>query len=208
MKDSGMAAKGAFFEVLVGEFLIDGQELHSILAAHGAAPHGEEQYKRIGVLLIMHYTLMLLLALSNDQDSLIAEIHALRMELQNTAATIQRVQIVMYRLQAQSYSLEKATGRLDMARGQCKQAQDQQKFTVTQIEQMKKQGSQNGPEQRNVEEAISRLQAQMEMWVSQAQQCQGEQADAENQFRLEQAKMSELEGQLEQLDRVLAARGK
>jgi hypothetical protein len=46
------------------------------------------------------------------------------------------------------------------------------------------------------------------MWAGQAQQCQGEQADAEAQFRLEQAKMSELENQLEQLDRVLAGEGK
>lgn len=166
----------------------------------------------------MGYTLILLLTLGIETapgadkealpDSLVAEIHALRMELQNTAATIQRVQIVMYRLQAQGYSLEKATGRLDMARGTCKQAQDQQKFTATQIEQMKKQSSQSGPEQKNAEQMSFQFQAQMEMWVSQAQQCQGEQADAESQFRLEQAKMSELENQLDQLDRVLAVRGK
>jgi len=37
MKDSGVAAEGAFFEVLVGGFLVGGQELHSIGTAAEAA---------------------------------------------------------------------------------------------------------------------------------------------------------------------------
>jgi chromosome segregation ATPase len=162
----------------------------------------------------MRYTLFFFLMLAiktapaADTDSLISEIRALRFDLQNTAATIQRVQIVMYRLQAQGASVERATGRLDMARGQCKQAQEQQKMVGAQIEQFKKQSPQSGVEQKNVEQVISQFQATMEVWVSQAQQCQGEQAEAEAQFRMEQAKMSELENQLEQLDQILAGRGR
>jgi chromosome segregation ATPase len=150
---------------------------------------------------------MLFLTLVPDQvtDSLLAEIRALRLDLRDTAAAIQRVQIVMYRLQAQWSAVEKATGRLDMARGQCKAAQDQQKFTAVRIEEMKKQ---SGGELKNAEQMISQLQSAMEMAAVQAQECQGEQADAEAQFRLEQAKMSELENQLERLDQVLAGVGR
>jgi chromosome segregation ATPase len=164
----------------------------------------------------MRYTLMLFLTLAIktapagelDAQTMLEEIRALRLDLRNTAATIQRVQIMMYRLQAQSALLWKATERLEMARGQCKQAQEQQKSTAVQIEQMRKQGSQTGVDPKNIEQVIFQLQANTEMWASQAQQCQGEQADAEAQFRVEQAKMNELENQLEQLDRVLAGYGR
>ncbi|HVO98052.1 MAG TPA: hypothetical protein VMT15_08290 [Bryobacteraceae bacterium] len=141
-------------------------------------------------------------------DSLIAEIRALRLDLRDTAAAIQRVQIVMYRLQAQWAFVEKATGRLDMARTQCKQAEDGQKIAAFQIEKLKKQSLQNGGDQKNIEQMITQFQATMEIAANQAQQCLGEQADAEAQFRLEQAKMSDLENQLEQMDRVLAGIGR
>ena len=41
MQYAGVAAEGAFFEVLFWWFGISGQELHSIMAAHGAAPLGD-----------------------------------------------------------------------------------------------------------------------------------------------------------------------
>ena len=141
---------------------------------------------------------------SQMAQTLITEIRALRLDLQNTAATIQRVQIVMYRLQAQAALVDKAEQRLDQSRGQCKLAQDQQKLTATQIEQLRKQNANNAADQKAVEQAISQLQAGMETWAGQAQQCQIDQVDAETQFRAEQAKMTALEDQLVQLDRVLA----
>jgi chromosome segregation ATPase len=141
---------------------------------------------------------------SQMEQTLLSEIRALRLDLRNTAATIQRVQIVMYRLQAQAALVDKAEQRLDQARGQCKLAQDQQKFTATQIEQVRKQNANNAADQKAAEQMISQLQAAMETWVGQAQQCQVEQVDAETQFRAEQAKMTALEDQLVQLDQVLA----
>jgi hypothetical protein len=140
---------------------------------------------------------------SQMAQTLLTEIRALRLDLRDTAATMQRVQIVMYRLQAQAALVDKAEQRLDQARGQCKQAQEQQKFTATQIEQVRKQNA-NAADQRAAEQIISQLQAAMETGAGQAQQCQVEQIDAEIQFRTEQAKMSALEDQLVQLDQVLA----
>ena len=135
----------------------------------------------------MHSILMLFLTLGPNQEALpdsqtlLAELRALRVDLRNTAATIQRVQIVMYRLQAQAGVLWKATERMDNARAQCKQAQEQQKAAGAQIEQMKKQNSQNAEDRKNIEQVIAQLEANTEMWASQSQQCQGEQADAEAQ---------------------------
>jgi predicted secreted protein len=110
----------------------------------------------------------------------------------------------MYRLQAQAALVDKAEQRLHQARGQCKLAQDQQKFTATQIEQVRKQNANNGADQKAAEQMISQFQAAMETWAGQGQQCQVEQIDAETQFRAEQAKMNALEDQLVQLDQGLA----
>jgi hypothetical protein len=46
------------------------------------------------------------------------------------------------------------------------------------------------------------------MLDNQDQQCRVEQADAEAQFRTEQAKMDDLQNQLDNLDKVLAAQGR
>lgn len=136
-------------------------------------------------------------------QTLVTEIHALRLDLQHTAATIERVQIVIYRLQAQAALVEKAEQHLDQARNECKQAQEQQKLAVIEIERMRKQRSGSGPEQKAAEQMILEFQAQMETWTAHTQQCQVEQFDAENKFRAEQVKMSELENQLVQLDQIL-----
>ena len=159
----------------------------------------------------MYGTLILFLTLAGGQEAptdsqtMRDEIRALRTDLRNVAATIQRVQIVMYRLQAQDAALDRATQRLETARSVCKQAQEQQKSMALQIELVKKQSS-NGVEQKQIEQEVAGFQATLEMWNGQLQQGQVDQVDAETQVRVEQAKRSELENQLEQLDQILAGR--
>jgi|HubBroStandDraft_6_1064221.scaffolds.fasta_scaffold85359_1 hypothetical protein len=55
---------------------------------------------------------------------------------------------------------------------------------------------------------ISRLQSSLETFTGEARPCQVERMDAETQFHSEQAKMNELQGQLDQLDQVLARPGR
>jgi len=140
---------------------------------------------------------------------LLTEIRELRQDLRNTAGTIQRIQIVMYRHQAQAGALEKATQRLDLARNVCKQTQQQQKRMAAQIEKAeeRKRDSQDPTEKVAAEQMMVNFQETMEMFTTQAQECQAEQVDAENQLRTEQAKMNELDDQLNQLDQILTGRG-
>lgn len=143
---------------------------------------------------------------SQMAQSMLMEIRELRRDLQNTAASIQRVQIVMYRLQAQAALLDRATQRLEQARNECKQTQAQQKLLAADIEQAetRKRNSQNASDQTAADQIISQLQSSLETSNSEMQQCQVEQSDAESQFRAEQSKMTELQDQLDQLDQVLA----
>ena len=116
----------------------------------------------------------------------------------------------MYRLQAEAALVDKASQRLDQARSECKQAQAQQKVVASQIEnaEARKRNSQNTPDEKIAEQLITNLQATVVMWAAQAQECQPEEVDAETQFRAEQAKMNELQGQLDQLDQILASHGR
>jgi chromosome segregation ATPase len=121
-------------------------------------------------------------------------------------ATIQRVQIAMYRLQSQAGVLDRATQRLDQARATCSQAEEQQKMFTAQIEQAEARArdAQNPAEQKAAEQMVSNFKSAVETFAAQETQCQADRVDAENQFHIEQAKMNQLEDQLDKLDQQLA----
>jgi outer membrane protein OmpA-like peptidoglycan-associated protein len=113
----------------------------------------------------------------------------------------------MCRLQAEAALIDRATQRLDQARAGCSQGQMQRKRLAAQIEQAetRTRNAQNPSDQKAAEEILSNLKASDEIWLSQEQECQIEQTEAETQFRAEQAKMNDLQAQLDKLDRLLAA---
>ena len=147
---------------------------------------------------------------SQTTQAMLTEIRELRQDLQNLAATIQRVAIVVYRHQGQAAMLDRVEQRLENARSMCKNAEANQKQTAHQIEETEKKlrNSQGPSDETRQEDWLANLKSSAEIFSVQAQQCQAEQIDAEAQYRTEQAKMNELENQLDQLDRALAAREK
>jgi uncharacterized protein YhaN len=147
---------------------------------------------------------------SKVSQSMLIEVRQLRQDLQTAAATIQRVQIVMYRLQVEASQLDRATQRMDQARNECTQAQWQRKMISSQIEQAdaRRRNSQGALDKNAAEEQLSQLRSSSEQSASLEQQCQIDQADAQTQLQAEQAKMNDLQDQLDRLDKVLAAYGR
>jgi hypothetical protein len=143
-------------------------------------------------------------------QTLITEIRQLRQDLQNTAATIQRIQIVMYRLQSQTAIMNRASSRLDEARNRCTSSQQQYKMISGEIQRAEDRlrTTQNPVEQKQTQDLIVRFKSQVEMISGDAQQCQVRESEADAQYRAEKAKMGELEDQLDKLDKVLAGVGK
>lgn len=141
---------------------------------------------------------------------LINEIRQLRQDLQTTAVTIQRVQLVMFRVQAQAALATRATQRLDDARSRCSQMQFQRKMVTDDLDRTEQRvrAAQNPTEKKNAEDMLPRLKAQLDMSAMQEQQCQSSQAEAESQFRTEQAKLNDLQDQMDKLDKVLDGYGK
>jgi chromosome segregation ATPase len=144
---------------------------------------------------------------TSEESKMLMEVRQLRQDLQAATAIIQRVQIVMYRLQAEASQLDRATQRLEQVRTGCTGRQWQKKMISTQIEQTeaRRRNAQNSADRNAAEEQIPMLRASAEELASQEQQCQTEEAEAQTQFQAEQAKMNDLQDQLDKLDKVLAS---
>jgi chromosome segregation ATPase len=142
-------------------------------------------------------------------QTMLTEIRQLRQDLQTAAATIQRVQIVMYRLQFQTAVVNNAEQRADAAHGMCAQVQQQQKMWSAQIEQAEARlrNAQNPAEKQAFDGQLLMFKRNLDGLTTEAQMCPAKEAEAETQLRTEQAKMNDLDAQLDKLDKVLSSLG-
>jgi hypothetical protein len=93
------------------------------------------------------------------------------------------------------------------ALAQCRHLQRLRKQVTFQIEQAeaRQRSSKNPSNRKAAEEELEQLKFSVEMSAGEEQRCQVEQVEAEDSLRAEQAKMNELQDQLDRLDGVLAA---
>src|SRR4051812_12634169 len=139
-------------------------------------------------------------------QAMLLEVRQLRQDLQSAASTIQRVKIAMFRLQTGAVLLDRASQRVDQARAGCAGVELQRKEITREIAQAeaRKRNSQNSAEQNLVDTRLSQLRSSFDQLAAQEQECQIERVEADTQFRIEQAKMNDLQNQLEKLDRALS----
>ena len=146
-------------------------------------------------------------AQTSDQplQALLNEVHQLRVDLQTTAVTMQRVQIVLYRLQSQTSLVTRTSSQLDQARSQLGFAQTQKKTMTAQVQQMEEsqRNSQDPMERKHLQDTLTQVKMNLERVTAEEQRFQSMQIDAETQWRAEQAKLADLQDQLDRLDKVL-----
>ena len=145
----------------------------------------------------------------DSQQTMLAEIRQLRQDLQAAAATIQRVQIVMFRIQAQSALLNSATDRAEQTHAQCANAQQQQANRQNEVQQAEARlrNAQNPAQKEAAEEQLENWKQSLSEYRTETQLCPVREAEAQTQLRNEQAKMNDLEAQLEKLDKLLSGLG-
>ncbi|HEY1493181.1 MAG TPA: hypothetical protein VGF49_01500 [Candidatus Solibacter sp.] len=138
-------------------------------------------------------------------QALLNEVHQLRVDLQTTAVTMQRVQIVLYRLQSQTSLVTRTSSQLDQARSQLGFTQTQKKGMTVQVQQMEEslRNTQDPMERKHLQEALPQMKNNLERVTAEEQRFQSMQIDAETQWRAEQAKLADLQDQLDRLDKVL-----
>jgi hypothetical protein len=138
-------------------------------------------------------------------QALLNEVHQLRVDLQTTAVTMQRVQIVLYRLQSQTSLVTRTSSQLDQARSQLGFTQTQKKTMTAQVQQMEEsqRNSQDPAERKRLQDALTQVKMNLDRVTAEEQRFQSMQIDAETQWRAEQAKLADLQDQLDRLDKVL-----
>ena len=138
-------------------------------------------------------------------QALVTEIHQLRLDLQATTIATQRVQIVLYRLQMQTTLVTRAASRLDDARSSLGNHQSEKKnlsARVLQVEESLK-STQNPAERKTMEDGLAQMKPAVERMAADEQRLQSREIDADTQFRAEQAKLADLQDQLDRLDKLL-----
>jgi chromosome segregation ATPase len=149
---------------------------------------------------------------SQNLQSLVAEVHQLRHELQTTTVALQRSQILLHRLDLQENAVNRATERRDAAQSKLTEVQDTRKEMAAFVKQGDDQSDSNNNNKTSEDAAarqgvmmmIPQMKARLESLDEDEQQAQIKLTESEEQLRLEQAKLADLESQLDRLDKSLA----
>jgi hypothetical protein len=138
-------------------------------------------------------------------QALLAEVHQLRQDLQTAANGARRAQILIYRLYVQEAAVARASQRLDEATAALDQFQARKKYQAAQIKMYEdlRDRSADAAQRKQLDDYVSNLKAQMEAWLPEEQDAQSKQTELEQLWRIEQAKLDQLQADLDQIDRTM-----
>lgn len=137
---------------------------------------------------------------------LLQELRQFRQEIRGMSLVSQRVQILLYRVQVQDEAARKATQRYEQANSKLREAERvlaEQTGSLKMAEE-KLASSQNPALRASLEEAVQQLKRSIEIWFRDKNGYQEAEATAGSALKAEQAKLSELQQRLDQLEQQLA----
>jgi len=116
-----------------------------------------------------------------------------------------KAQILIYRLHVQEAAVAHASQRLDEAKSSAEQLQARRKYQEIQIKQYEtlKDRAENAAQRQQFEDAIFELKAQTEASAVEEQEAHSKASELEQQSRIEQAKLDQLQDELDRLDRAV-----
>lgn len=138
-------------------------------------------------------------------QALLAEVHQLRQDLQAAANGARRAQILIHRLYVQEAAVARASQRLDEAKAALDQLQARKKYQAAQVKMYEDLRDRSGDaaQRKQFDDYISNLKTQMESWLPEEQDAQAKETELEELWRIEQAKLDQLQAELDQLDRTV-----
>jgi DNA repair exonuclease SbcCD ATPase subunit len=143
---------------------------------------------------------------SQTLQALLAEVRQLRKDLQTTTAAAQRAQILFYRLQVQEANVARATRRVDEAKTRVAASQNEKRILTAELkrnEDMLNESAASPTDRKQAEDSISRLKTRLEQADGEEQQRQTIQIEAENELQTERLKLTDLQDQLDRLQKTL-----
>lgn len=136
---------------------------------------------------------------------LLAEVRELRQELHTTTVAFQRAQILIHRVEAQQAAVGRAFQRLEDARAKLAQVHDHRTHQEANVRQFQDSRSENeNPAQRKqADETVEWIKSEIEKSIAEEANTQAKVSEYEDQLRLEQSKLDDLESRLDRLDKDL-----
>lgn len=144
---------------------------------------------------------------SQTLQALLEEVRELRRDLQTTTAAAQKAHILIYRVQIEEPIVMRAQERAENTRSALRQIRFDQRKRADAIKQIEDRRSSNETpptEQASLKEALTQLKAEYESSANDEQETQTRLIEAEEQLRIEQAKLSGFEDQLDRLEKAVA----
>jgi len=138
-------------------------------------------------------------------QAVLAEIRQLRQDLQTSAIAARRAQILIYRLHVQEAAAARASQRLDEAKSSIEQFRARRKYQELEIKRYEdmRDRAENAAQRQQFVDAITELKAQMEVLAPEEQEAQMRETELEQQSRIEQAKLGQLQDELDRLDQAV-----
>jgi len=151
---------------------------------------------------------------SNTSDlqgmqALVAEVRQLRKDLQTTNGYALKAQVLLYRLQVQEAAVGRASQHLNDLRSRLAETQAHRRDLAAALKRNEEFIEGVGAtdispaDRKQVQSEISRLKVELDNLATEEQQRQSAEMEAEEQLRLEQAKLSGLEDRLDRLEKEL-----
>ena len=146
---------------------------------------------------------------SQTWQALLAEVRQLRHDLRTATVAAQRAQILIYRVQSQEAVVGRIQQRIDDHHSKLAQIQAEQKSWLANTKRFEelRGGTDNPIERKEIEDALAHLKASLEASASNEQEIQIKLTEAEDQLRIEQAKLGRLQDDLDRLDKALEKSG-
>jgi tRNA nucleotidyltransferase/poly(A) polymerase len=142
---------------------------------------------------------------SQTLQAILAEIRLLRQDLQANAMTLQRSQLLLSRWQTQQGAVARSQQRLEEARAKLADTRRNQKnfpLAVRRAEDALARTN-NPAEKKALESEIESYKREIETLPEEEQQRLAKESEAEEQLRNDQLKLSEIESQLDEIDKSL-----
>jgi chromosome segregation ATPase len=144
-------------------------------------------------------------------QSLLQEVHQLRLDIGALTVASQRVQIALYALQMQDAAVARSSQRFDDARNNCAVADENRRHTASEVQRLESATSAGtaAPESnsKDFQAALTQMKGVLESQTAEVQNCRAAEAEASSRLRDDRAKLSELQDRIERLDRSLEKLG-
>jgi len=145
-------------------------------------------------------------AQSDTLQSLLAEVHGLRQDIEAMTIASQRVQIALYSLQMQDGVVARATAHYDTEHSRCSDVQRATQAMTSELQRVQTaidSGTLPEQEAKQIEAQHRQEKSLLEARTSDLQSCQASESDAASRLRSEQARLSDLQDRIDRLDKAL-----